>query len=87
LSLPHLIEPLPPTEATQRFVGDLQDGDEETNNGAMQSAKIDQLITLLKLQPRGDKSLGAHSNRRRYCNLTANTVFSQFTGFLDKVRW
>lgn len=34
------------------------------------SAKIDQLVRLLQLTPAGEKSL----------------VFSQFTGFLDKVR-
>ena len=66
-----LIEPPPPTEFTQASVpreteDDTKDPD-DLRNGT--SAKIDQLIHLLKLTPSTDKSL----------------VFSQFTSFLDKV--
>lgn len=46
-----------------------EDEDEEDNLRHGSSAKIDQLVTLLRLTPETDKSL----------------VFSQFTGFLDKV--
>lgn len=67
----NLIEPPPPTDLTQapvRFDDDEEEEeDSDLRNGS--SAKIDQLVTLLRLTPETDKSL----------------VFSQFTGFLDKV--
>ncbi|OJT07139.1 Helicase-like transcription factor [Trametes pubescens] len=67
----NLIEPPPPTDLTQapvRFDDDDEDEeDSDLRNGS--SAKIDQLVTLLRLTPETDKSL----------------VFSQFTGFLDKI--
>lgn len=65
-----LIEPPPVTDFTQAPVRG--DDDDETDDDLRtgSSAKIDQLIDLLRLTPSGDKSL----------------VFSQFTGFLDKVR-
>ena len=44
--------------------------EEEASNSRGSSAKIDQLVHLLGLTPATEKSL----------------VFSQFTGFLDKVR-
>lgn len=62
-----LIPPLPPTDATQAPPTMDEDEDED---GPASSAKIDQLIHLLQLTPRNEKSL----------------VFSQFTSFLDKVR-
>ncbi len=65
-----LVEPPPPTDFTQapvRFDDDMEDDDNELRTGS--SAKIDQLVTLLRLTPDNDKSL----------------VFSQFTSFLDKV--
>ena len=63
-----LIEPPPITDLTQApFRGDDDDdSDDSLRNGS--SAKIDQLIHLLRLTPSTDKSL----------------VFSQFTSFLDK---
>lgn len=45
----------------------MEETDDELRTGS--SAKIDQLVTLLRLTPDSDKSL----------------VFSQFTSFLDKV--
>ena len=63
-----LVEPPPPTELTQAPVRRDQDED-QTGIRTGSSAKIDQLIYLLKLSPSHEKSL----------------VFSQFTGFLDKV--
>ena len=60
-----LIEPPPPTESTQAPIRSEDDMDEATGS----SAKIDQLIHLLRLTPGNEKSL----------------VFSQFTTFLDKV--
>lgn len=63
-----LIEPPPPTELTQAPVRREEDED-LTGIRAGSSAKVDHLITLLKLTPSSEKSL----------------VFSQFTGFLDKV--
>ena len=60
-----LIEPPPPTESTQASIRSEDDTDEATGS----SAKIDQLIHLLRLTPGNEKSL----------------VFSQFTTFLDKV--
>ena len=64
-----LIEPAPPTELSQAPVLQEQE-DEASGRGTGTSAKIDQLIHLLKLTPATEKSL----------------VFSQFTSFLDKVR-
>ena len=63
LTMQALVAPPPPTDLTQAPVK--QDVDECAGS----SAKIDQLIHLLKLIPHDAKSL----------------VFSQFTTFLDKV--
>lgn len=62
-----MIEPPPTTDLTQAPA----QNDDETDDGLRtgSSAKIDQLIHLLRLTPSTDKSL----------------VFSQFTGFLDNV--
>ena len=49
------------------FDDDMEDDNNDLRTGS--SAKIDQLVTLLRLTPETDKSL----------------VFSQFTSFLDKV--
>ena len=71
LDLTQLLEPPPPTDLTQAPVR-LDDEVEEDDNNELRtgsSAKIDQLVTLLRLTPDNDKSL----------------VFSQFTSFLDKV--
>lgn len=66
LTLQALVAPPPPTDFTQAPVK--QDTDQsELCTGS--SAKIDQLVHLLKLIPSDSKSL----------------VFSQFTSFLDKV--
>ena len=62
-----LIEPAPPTDLTQTTIDRAED-DSGIRGGS--SAKIDQLVHLLKLTPTTEKSL----------------VFSQFTSFLDKVR-
>lgn len=64
-----LIEALPPTELTQAPVRREEDED-LVGISAGSSAKIEQLIHLLKLTPSTEKSL----------------VFSQFTSFMDKVR-
>lgn len=64
-----LHEPPPPTDLTQIPIKE----PEELDNAGMRggsSAKIDQLVHLLRLTPPTEKSL----------------VFSQFTSFLDKVR-
>ena len=50
-----------------RFDDEMEDDNNDLRTGS--SAKIDQLVTLLRLTPETDKSL----------------VFSQFTSFLDKV--
>ena len=63
-----LIEPPAPTELTQAPVRREED-EELVGIRAGSSAKIDQLVHLLKLTPSTEKSL----------------VFSQFTSFLDKV--
>jgi SWI/SNF-related matrix-associated actin-dependent regulator of chromatin subfamily A3 len=63
-----LIEPAPPTELTQAPVRREEEESSSLRGGS--SAKIDQLVHLLRLTPAAEKSL----------------VFSQFTGFLDKVR-
>ena len=63
-----LLEPPAETELTQAPVR--RDEDEDLSGiRAGSSAKIDQLIDLLRLTPSSEKSL----------------VFSQFTSFLDKV--
>ncbi|KAI0344734.1 hypothetical protein BDW22DRAFT_1354880 [Trametopsis cervina] len=68
ITMGDLIEPPPPTELTQIAVRQDEDEDAlELRTGS--SAKIDQLVHLLKLTPSTEKSL----------------VFSQFTGFLDKI--
>lgn len=63
-----VIEPLPPTELTQAVLR-VDDEDTEDSGRKGSSAKIEQLVHLLKLTPSSEKSL----------------VFSQFTSFLDKV--
>jgi len=65
LSFGDLIEPSPDIE------GASGDDDGDSTEGATEAppAKIEQLIHLLKLQPKDDKSL----------------VFSQFTSYLRKV--
>ncbi|KAJ7594405.1 SNF2 family N-terminal domain-containing protein [Mycena floridula] len=65
LSLNDLYEPPPPTDLTQRPIRQ----EEENPDFSGSSAKIDQLIHLLRLTPGEEKSL----------------VFSQFTSFLDKI--
>lgn len=69
ISMGDLIEALPPTELTQAPVRREEDEDQSGIRGGS-SAKIQQLIDLLRLTPSTEKSL----------------VFSQFTSFLDKVR-
>ncbi|KDQ57760.1 hypothetical protein JAAARDRAFT_35442 [Jaapia argillacea MUCL 33604] len=64
LTMGDLLEPPPPTDLTQAFPR-LEAGDVHSGS----SAKIDQLVHLLKLTPFTEKSL----------------VFSQFTSFLDKI--
>ncbi|KAH9942327.1 SNF2 family N-terminal domain-containing protein [Epithele typhae] len=64
-----LIEPPEPTDMTQAPVGFDDDDDDDDDLRTGSSAKIDQLVTLLRLTPDTDKSL----------------VFSQFTSFLDKL--
>ncbi|KAF9222676.1 hypothetical protein BS17DRAFT_708165 [Gyrodon lividus] len=67
IGMQNLVEPPPPTELTQAPVSQDEDEDQsELRTGS--SAKIDQLIHLLKLIPSDSKSI----------------VFSQFTSFLDK---
>jgi SWI/SNF-related matrix-associated actin-dependent regulator of chromatin subfamily A3 len=69
LGMGDLIEPPPPTELTQapiRMEDDLDEAANSLRSGS--SAKIDQLVHLLKLTPGNEKSL----------------VFSQFTTFLIK---
>ncbi|KAJ3989960.1 SNF2 family N-terminal domain-containing protein [Lentinula detonsa] len=68
LSLNDLHDPLPPMDMTQPSFRSQNDEMEEGLRNAP-SAKIEQLVQLLKLTPSGEKSL----------------VFSQFTSFLDKV--
>ncbi|KAG8213634.1 snf2 family protein [Butyriboletus roseoflavus] len=66
LTMQALVAPPPPTDLTQAPV------EQDTNQSDLctgSSAKIDQLIHLLKLIPNDSKSL----------------VFSQFTSFLDKI--
>ncbi|RPD63881.1 hypothetical protein L227DRAFT_542891 [Lentinus tigrinus ALCF2SS1-6] len=70
LGLTQLVEPAPPTDLTQapvRYDDEIDEDDNDLRTGS--SAKIDQLVTLLRLTPETDKSL----------------VFSQFTSFLDKI--
>ncbi|KAF8345940.1 SNF2 family N-terminal domain-containing protein [Amanita rubescens] len=66
LGMGDLYEPPPPTEFTQPCVA-ISDVNNELRDHP--SAKIEQLIHLLKLLPSTDKSL----------------VFSQFTSFMDKI--
>ncbi|KAL1760634.1 SNF2 family N-terminal domain-containing protein [Schizophyllum commune] len=67
LTLGDLIEPAPPMDLTQALVSEFEE--DRTGIRAGSSAKIDQLVKLLQLNPPADKSL----------------VFSQFTSFLDKI--
>jgi len=69
LGIGDLIGPPPPTELTQAPIRNEGDMDEATDLSVGSSAKIDQLMHLLRLTPEDEKSL----------------VFSQFTTFLDKV--
>ncbi|CCM03320.1 uncharacterized protein FIBRA_05448 [Fibroporia radiculosa] len=69
LGIGDLVEPPPPTELTQAPVRDQEDEDDNDRLRSGSSAKIDQLVHLLKLSPDTEKSL----------------VFSQFTSFLDKI--
>ncbi|OCH84706.1 hypothetical protein OBBRIDRAFT_891624 [Obba rivulosa] len=64
-----LVEPAPPTDLTQAPVRFDDDDDVDDSLRTGSSAKIDQLVHLLKLTPDTEKSL----------------VFSQFTSFLDKI--
>lgn len=64
-----LHEPPPPTDLTQIPIREAEEHDDAGMRGGS-SAKIDQLVHLLRLMPPNEKSL----------------VFSQFTSFLDKVR-
>ncbi|KAH9998504.1 SNF2 family N-terminal domain-containing protein [Russula compacta] len=66
LGIKDLFEPLPPTELTQAPIRTESDA---LDLRAGSSAKIDQLMHLLRLTPEDEKSL----------------VFSQFTTFLDKI--
>ncbi|KAJ3934005.1 MAG: SNF2 family N-terminal domain-containing protein [Lentinula lateritia] len=68
LSLKDLHDPLPPMDMTQPSFRSQGDEIEEGIRNAP-SAKIEQLVQLLKLTPNGEKSI----------------VFSQFTSFLDKI--
>ena len=68
LAITDLHEPPPPTDLTQKPIRDTEEA-EPQGIRAGSSAKIDQLVHLLKLTPSTEKSL----------------VFSQFTSFLDKV--
>ncbi|KAF8520324.1 SNF2 family N-terminal domain-containing protein [Hysterangium stoloniferum] len=68
INVSDLIEPPPPTDLTQvQPQPESEDNDSGIRTGS--SAKIDQLVHLLKLTPKTEKSL----------------VFSQFTGFLSKI--
>lgn len=69
LDLANLIEPPPLTELTQAPPPRDENEDDDNALRSGSSAKIDQLVHLLKLTPESEKSL----------------VFSQFTSFLDKV--
>lgn len=70
ITLNDLIEPPPPTDLTQAPVRHFEEEDISSDGlRTGSSAKIDQLVHLLGLTPATEKSL----------------VFSQFTGFLDKV--
>ncbi|OSX66693.1 hypothetical protein POSPLADRAFT_1131555, partial [Postia placenta MAD-698-R-SB12] len=68
LGMGDFVEPPPPTMFTQAPVRDDDEPEEENGLRSGSSAKIDQLVHLLKLTPDTEKSL----------------VFSQFTSFLDK---
>ncbi|KAF9451964.1 hypothetical protein P691DRAFT_772701 [Macrolepiota fuliginosa MF-IS2] len=68
ISMNDLLEPPPPTDLTQKPVRD-NSPEEATGIRSGSSAKVDQLVHLLKLTPLSEKSL----------------VFSQFTTFLDKI--
>ncbi|KAI0256048.1 SNF2 family N-terminal domain-containing protein [Lactifluus subvellereus] len=69
LGMGDLIEPPPPIDLTQAPIRTEDDLDEATDLRTGSSAKIDQLLHLLRLTPENEKSL----------------VFSQFTTFLDKI--
>ncbi|KAG6873426.1 hypothetical protein C0995_015851 [Termitomyces sp. Mi166 len=68
LGMGDLYEPPPPTDLTQAVVRREEELDTSGIRGGS-SAKIDQLVHLLRLTPSTEKSL----------------VFSQFTSFLDKI--
>ena len=70
ITMGDLIEPLPPTDLTQAPIRPVDEEEEDLNDlRSGSSAKIDQLVHLLKMTPYTEKAL----------------VFSQFTGFRDKV--
>jgi SWI/SNF-related matrix-associated actin-dependent regulator of chromatin subfamily A3 len=69
LSFGDLIEPSPIVEDAPDTTEEEGDGIAEEEAAETPPPKIEQLIHLLKLQPKGDKSL----------------VFSQFTSYLRKV--
>ncbi|KAH7915183.1 SNF2 family N-terminal domain-containing protein [Hygrophoropsis aurantiaca] len=69
LGMGDLIESAPPTELTQVPIHRQSETKDEGGLRSGSSAKVEQLIHLLQLTPAGEKSL----------------VFSQFTGFLDKI--
>ena len=70
MTMGDLIEPPPPTDLTQAPIRPVDEEEEDLDDlRSGSSAKIDQLVHLLKLTPYTEKAL----------------VFSQFTGFLDKV--
>ncbi|TFK54077.1 hypothetical protein OE88DRAFT_1695204 [Heliocybe sulcata] len=69
ITMGDLVEPPPPTDSTQAPVRGNEDEDDDDELRKGSSAKIDQLVHLLKLTPSTEKSL----------------VFSQFTTFLDKI--
>ena len=69
ISTGDLVQPPPPTDLTQAAPELAEDTDDATGIRVGSSAKTDQLVHLLQLTPKTEKSL----------------VFSQFTGFLDKV--
>lgn len=68
LTMSDLHEPPPPTDLTQIPIREAEEHDDAGMRGGS-SAKIDQLVHLLRLMPPNEKSL----------------VFSQFTSFLDKI--
>lgn len=77
ISLADLHSPLPPMEATQAPFTDLE---ESNNPGEGSSAKIDQLIQLLRLTPSSEKSL-VFSQFTRYAHASFNLCTAVRRGF------